>query len=226
MPAPPGERGGPHLRELPPGGRPVRRGTGRGGPARPVRRRRGLPRHLGAEPAREPGERPVPGARRQRGGRGADRATVGGAARSTRSAVQQRRSADWVAWELREAARRTPAGDPGLPAPLAHACRQASPTTYAASYPRETAVAVRQGSLRSDTERLVEMVVAHSGGAASPQPGRRDAERRTGSGHGRDRRRRDAAARRPRSAAAHGQPGSCSSPPAQRCSAARTGCVT
>jgi len=33
--------------------------------------------------------------------------------------------------------------------------------------PRETAVAVRQGSLRSDTERLVEMVVAHSDGVTS-----------------------------------------------------------
>ena len=76
---------------------------------------------------------------------------------------------DWVAWELREAARRKL---PVVPVFLRRSPMLAEgvPDDLRGLLPRETAVAVRQGSLRSDTERLVEMVAAHSGGAAAPRP--------------------------------------------------------
>src|SRR3954469_21349367 len=73
---------------------------------------------------------------------------------------------DWVAWELQEAARRTLRVIPVFlrRSPLLGA---GVPDDLSRILPRETAVAVRQGSLRSDTERLVEMVVAHSDGVTS-----------------------------------------------------------
>jgi hypothetical protein len=78
-------------------------------------------------------------------------------------------SPDWVAWELQEAARRTL---PVIPVFLRRSPLLGTgvPDDLSRILPRETAVAVRQGSLRSDTERLVEVVVAHSGGAVSPRP--------------------------------------------------------
>jgi hypothetical protein len=75
---------------------------------------------------------------------------------------------DWVAWELREAARRNL---PVVPVFLRRSPMLAEgvPEDLRGLLPRETAVAVRQGSLRSDTDRLVEMVVAHCDGAVSAQ---------------------------------------------------------
>jgi hypothetical protein len=77
-------------------------------------------------------------------------------------------SPDWVAWELQEAARRTL---PVIPVFLRRSPLLGTgvPDDLSRILPRETAVAVRQGSLRSDTERLVEMVVAHSDGVTSPR---------------------------------------------------------
>jgi hypothetical protein len=75
---------------------------------------------------------------------------------------------DWVAWELQEAARRTL---PVIPVFLRRSPLLGAgvPDDLSRILPRETAVAVRQGSLRSDTERLVEMVVARSDGVTSPR---------------------------------------------------------
>jgi hypothetical protein len=78
-------------------------------------------------------------------------------------------SPDWVAWELQEAARRTL---PVIPVFLRRSPLLGTgvPDDLSRILPRETAVAVRQGSLRSDTERLVDVIVTHSGGAVSPRP--------------------------------------------------------
>ena len=75
---------------------------------------------------------------------------------------------DWVAWELGEAASR---GLPVTPVFLRRSRMLGSgvPDDLAHALPREAGVAVRQESLRSDVDRLVDAVVARSSRVPPPR---------------------------------------------------------